>query len=168
MVRFDFEGVESWTKKTRAMKIVFVIIFLAMLPTAQSSTNSVTVIGLQESKRIEFPAQSGDQIATLAIELLQTAGYEADQSVATEGRFKQAQQTAHLHLTFTPPRNVAFRFTTTGPSAEKNVEITEMIIPISAIKMPDYIFVREREKIRAFAKYHPQPAQALQAALKDR
>jgi hypothetical protein len=60
-----------------------------------------------------------------------------------------------------------FRFGTTGPAAEKNVEISEMVIAISSGKWPDYVFVRERDRIRAFSKYHPRQAIALEEMLKN-
>ena len=150
------------------MRIAFAIMFWGLLPFAQGSSNTVTVVGFQEGKRTEFVSEGRDHIVALSVELLRTASYEADGSVATEDRFKQAEQASNLRLKFTPPRSIAFQFSTTGPATENTVEITELVIPISTTRFPDYVFVRERGKIRAFAKYHPRPAQALQDALKNK
>ncbi len=148
------------------MKWLFVIMFAGALPFAQASTNTVVVTAFQEGKRVELVSEARDRIVALSIELLRTASYEADASVASDERFKQAEQASHVRLDFASPRSVTFTFSTTGPASEKTVEITEMVIPISVSRFPDYIFVREQGRIRAFAKYAPKPAQALQDALK--
>lgn len=147
--------------------VVFIMLLGAFLPT-QSSANTVTAIKFQEGQKTEFVSKKRDQMTALSLELLRTADYEAAPSVATEARFKQAKQAPHLHLTFTPPHTIAFCFSTTGPTSEKTVEITELVIPIPSASYPDYIFVREQGRIRAFAKYSPQSWQTLRNAMKDK
>lgn len=134
-----------------------------------SDRDPVAVSVFQDGKKQVFERKIQDRIVMLALELLRSADTENDQSVATEDRFTRAQQTAHLRLTFTQPVKVAFRFSgrfTTGPATLQTVEISELMIPISSTSFPDHIFVREREKIRAFAKYRAPQAQALQDVLK--
>jgi len=142
--------------------------WLSVVAVANASTNAVTITGLQDGKRLDFAPSVRQLIFKQSLELLQTASYEADQSVATEDRFKQGQQNSDLHLIFHAPQTVTFRFSTTGSAIENSVAISEMLIPISATNWPAYILVREQDKIRAFAKYHTQSMQALQDILKER
>src|SRR5262245_11971762 len=90
---------ERWADVTHVMRIISAFIFLAALPIAHAGTNAVTITGLQDGKRTAFTPEICDQIATLSVELLQTTTIEAGNSVATEERFKEAEQTSHLHLT---------------------------------------------------------------------
>jgi hypothetical protein len=98
----------------------------------------------------------------LSLELLLSASYEASQA-ASEKRFEGGLRTNHLRLNFRP----SYRFSTTSPASEQTVELIELLIPISASSLPDYVFMRERGRLRAFAKYHRQSAQALQEMLKQ-
>ncbi len=132
---------------------------------AQAGAGTVTVGGLQDGQPVVFRPDAEARIASLALGILNSASYEAPPAIATERRWTETRQASHLHLSFTPARTVTFRFSTTGPTAERPVEVAEMLIAISKDQWPDYILVRERGQVRAFAKYHPSQAQALRDAL---
>lgn len=135
---------------------------------AQATARPVAVTGLQDGRPVVFSPDAQEQIAGLAVELLQSADYEAGRTIATEQRWSEARHASHLHLSFTPARAVTFRFSTTGPAAQHQVEVAEMLIAISPHAWPGYLLIRERGRVRAFSKYRPRPAQALQDALRLR
>jgi len=64
-----------------------------------------------------------------------------------------------------PPRAVRFRFSTTGPATEQEVQVAEMMVRIVG-EWPEHILVREQGRTRAFAKYGQREAQALRDALR--
>jgi hypothetical protein len=132
---------------------------------APAGAGTVTVGGLQDGQPVVLRPEAEARIAALALETLRSASYEAPPAIATERRWTEARQASHLHLSFRPARTVTFRFSTTGPAAARPVEVAEMLIAISKDQWPDYLLVRERGRVRAFAKYHPGRAQALRDAL---
>jgi len=87
------------------------------------------------------------------------------QPLAPEQSWRRTRQRAHLHVTFTPPRTVSFKFSTTGPAAMGEVLVAELLMRMGGEQWPDYILVRDQDRVRAFAKYGSREAQALRAAL---
>ena len=148
------------------MKYIVAIFLLSLTGTALAETNAVIVTGRQNSKQIELSLNVRDQIVTHALALLRTASYEADQSISTEERFQRVRQDANIHIIFSKPQEITVRASTTGPAVDDDLMLSEMLIPISASNWPDYVFVRDRNTVRAFAKYSPESAQALREMLK--
>jgi hypothetical protein len=60
---------------------------------------------------------------------------------------------------------VSFKFSTTGPAVMVEVQVAELLMRMSGEQWPDYILVRDEDRVRAFAKYGSREAQALRAAL---
>ena len=147
------------------MRTLAWIAFVALPVLAHAGTDTVAVVGIQDGRPLVFTREAEERIAELARELLLTALVEAGPPIATERRWQEARRASHLHVSFTPARTAIFRFSTTGPAAEHEVQVDEMLIPISKDRWPDYILVRERGKMRAFSKYDPRQAEALQDAL---
>ena len=92
-------------------------------------------------------------------------GVKAGRPLAPEQSWRRTRQQAHLHVTFTPPRTVSFKFSTTGPAAMGEVLVAELRMRMGGEQWPDYILVRDQDRVRAFAKYGSREAQALRAAL---
>ena len=68
-------------------------------------------------------------------------------------------------MTFTPPRTVSFKLSTTGPAVMGEVQVAELLMRMSGEQWPDYILARDEDRVRAFAKYGSREAQAPRAAL---
>jgi hypothetical protein len=92
-------------------------------------------------------------------------GVKAGRPLAPEQSWRRTRQQAHLHVTFTPPRTVSFKFSTTGPAVTGEVLVAELLMRMGGEQWPDYILVRDQDRVRAFAKYGSREAQALRAAL---
>ena len=68
-------------------------------------------------------------------------------------------------MTFTPPRTVSFKLSTIGPAVMGEVQVAELLMRMGGEQWPDYILVRDQDRVRAFSKYRSREAQALRAAL---
>jgi len=92
-------------------------------------------------------------------------GVKDGRPLAPEQSWRRTRQQAHLHVTFAPPRTVSFKFSTTGPAVMGEVQVAELLMRMGGEQWPDYILVRDQDRVRAFAKYRSHEAQALRAAL---
>jgi len=97
--------------------------------------------------------------------IVKVDGVKDGRPLAPEQSWRRTRQQAHLHVTFTPPRTVSFKFSTTGPAAMGEVLVAELLMRMGGEQRPDYILVRDQNRVRAFAKYGSREAQALRAAL---
>jgi hypothetical protein len=97
--------------------------------------------------------------------IVKVDGVKDGRPLAPEQSWRRTRQQAHLHVTFTPPRTVSFKFSTTGPAAMGEVLVAELLMRMGGEQWPDYILVRDQDRVRAFAKYGSREAQALRAAL---
>lgn len=150
------------------MKIAILTLLVGLAATAHAASS---VSGKQNGSSLNIRASDATQIETLALALLVSCDFEAPAEIATEARWNQARDGYHVRCAFTPVKNVTFSFSgrfTTGPASEQTVKVTELLIPISSTKFPDYALVREGDRIRAFAKYRPSPAKALQDVLRQK
>jgi hypothetical protein len=144
----------------------FALIVLPALSVAAEGT--VKVDGVKDGRPLALPAERQEKIAGLALEMLASSSYEAGQPLAPEQSWRRTRQQAHLHVTFTPPRTVSFKFSTTGPAVMGEVLVAELLMRMGGEQWPDYILVRDQDRARAFAKYGSREAQALRAALGTR
>ncbi len=139
------------------------LIVLPALSVAADGT--VKVDGVKDGRPLTLTVERQEKIASLALEMLTSASYEAGQPIAPEHGWRRTRQQAHLHVTFTPSRTVSFRFSTTGPAVMQEVHIDEILMPMGGPQWPEYVLVLEADKVRAFAKYGAREAQALRGAL---
>ena len=148
------------------MRYIFAILILVFAGATIAGANSVTVTGRHNGKELTFSPEEREQIVIHSLKLLQTSSYEADESIATEERIMRVRDGSNIHIIFSEPKIIGVRVSTTGPATDKDVTIQDILIPASTTNWPDYIFVRERNKIRAFSKYNHVPALALRDILK--
>ncbi len=140
---------------------------LVVLPAASvAAQDTVAVLVYQDPRPNALALDDQEKVGRLAVEMLASATYEAAPALAEQG-WADARQSPHLYVTFTPPRPVRFRFSTTGPATEQDVLVAELMVRILG-EWPDYILVRETEtdRARAFSKYGAREAQALRDALR--
>jgi len=138
---------------------------LVVLPaTSVAAGDTVAVVIFQEDRPAVMALENQDIIGRLAVEMLASASYEAGPAVAEQG-WREAIRRPHLYVTFLPPRAVRVRSSTAGPATEQELQVAEIVMRIVG-EWPDYILVRERETVRAFAKYGSREAEALRAALR--
>ena len=145
----------------RALAWLALVAFPAM---SIAAGDTVAVLVFQEGRPQALALENQDKVGRLAVEMLASATYEASPAVAEQG-WIEALRWPRLYLTFTPARAVRFRFSTTGPATEQEVQVAEITMRIVG-EWPDYILVRERDRARAFSKYGPREAQALRDALR--
>lgn len=126
--------------------------------------DTLAVLVFQDGRPLALALENQENVGKLSVEMLASATYEAGPAVAEQG-WLEAQRRPHLYVTFTPPRSVRFRFSTTGPAVEEELQVTEMMMRIVG-EWPDYILVRARGTVRAFSKYGPREAEALRDALR--
>jgi hypothetical protein len=129
-----------------------------------ASADTVAVLVFQDGRPNALALEDQEKVGRLAVEMLASASYEAGPTVAEQG-WLDAQRRPHLYVTFIPPFPVRFRFSTTGPATEQEVQVAELMVRIVG-EWPDYILVREKSAARAFAKYGQREAQALRDALR--
>ena len=139
------------------------LIVLPALSVAAEGTVKVDVV--KEGRPLAPSAERQENIGGLALEMLASSSYEAGQPLAPEQSWRRTRQQAHLHVTFVPPRAVSFKFSTTGPAVMGEVHVAELLMRLGGEQWPDYILVRDEDRVRAFAKYGSREAQALRAAL---
>ena len=85
---------------------------------------------------------------------------ENDDRIANEEHWKKALKSDHVLIKFGKAR----RLTTAVRMDE--FEALELLIPVSINDSPDHVYVRNGEKIRAFAKYQHDACVALQNFLR--
>ena len=138
---------------------------LVVLPaTSVAAGDTVAVVIFQEGRPSILALDDQDRIGRLAVEMLASASYEAGPAIAEQG-WLEAIRRPHLYVTFLPPRAVRVRSSATGAAAEQELEVAEIVMRIVG-EWPEYILVRERQTVRAFAKYGPREAEALRGALR--
>jgi len=140
--------------------LVFVVIAAACVAAA----DTMAVLVFQDGRPNALALEDQQKVGRLAVEMLASASYEASSAVA-EQAWLDARLRPHLYVTFMPPRAVRFRFSTTGPATEQEVQVAEMMMRIVG-EWPEHIMVREQGRTRAFAKYGQREAQALRDALR--
>jgi len=140
------------------------LVFVALTATSAAAGDTVAVVIFQGDRPTVLPLENQDQIGRLAVEMLASASYEARPAVAEQG-WVEAIRRPHLFVTFVPPRAVRVRSSTTGPATEQELQVAEIVMRIVG-EWPEYILVRERETVRAFAKFGPREAEALRDAMR--
>jgi hypothetical protein len=139
---------------------------LIMLPALSvAAEGTIKVDGVKDGRPLALTAERQEKIAGLALAMLASSSYEAAQPLSPEQSWRRTRQQAHLHVTFTPTRPVSFKFSTTGPAVMGEVQVAELLMRLGGEQWPDYILVRDEDRVRAFAKYGSREAQALRAAL---
>jgi hypothetical protein len=142
-----------------------VCLALAMFPAPSfAAGDTVAVLIFQDGRPHALALENQENVGQLSVEMLASATYEAGPVVAEQG-WLEALRRPHLYVTFTPPRSVRVRCSTTGPAAEQEVQVAEMVVRIVG-EWPEYILIRGRDTVRAFSKYGPREAQALRDALR--
>jgi len=117
----------------------------------------VCISGIQEGRPFHLAASRAARIEALAVQLLESSGYENDEEVANPDRWRHFETRDNVSLTFNPPRNVRVQG---SPLA-----ITKLMIPIAKDHSPAHLFVRSSGRIRAFCKYSCEAATALRTEL---
>ena len=140
----------------------FVLVALPAMSVAAGDT--VAVVIFQADRPTVLALENQDRIGRLAVEMLASASYEAGPAVAEQG-WLEAIRRPHLYVTFVPPRAVRVRSSATGVATAQELQVAEIVMRIVG-EWPDYILVRERETVRAFAKFGPREAEALRDAVR--
>lgn len=113
----------------------------------------VHVVAFQEQQTLVAPQEVTERISDLALAFLQSSDYEATAGSANDTAWSGAQRGPHVRVSFATPRVVRFRFSTLGPAREQEVEVQDLLIPMSLKRFPMYLYVRSKGSIRAFGKY---------------
>lgn len=135
----------------------FLIAAPAPEPRPARSGKPADVTGLQAGKQIKFGGGSATQVEGMALAILGSCSADVSLEVGKE-RWTKAAGENHIRIVYPDPRPL-------GVSARPDdevLQVTEILLRISAEKSPDFILVREGEKHRAFSKFTFQSAKALE------
>jgi hypothetical protein len=127
--------------------------------------NCVAIDGVANQKPLEFRRDDRAEISRRALDLLRSATFEAPAAVATRARWEGERRRPHLHLCFAPARTALSRSSTAGPARKQRIRIDEMVVPFERGGASEYLWVKDRNRIRAFAKYVPGRFEALRQAM---
>ena len=111
------------------------------------------VVAFQDQQTLVAPQELTEQISDLALKYLQSSDYEATARYANDTAWSAAQRGPHIRISFPEPRFVRFTFSTIGPAKDQEVEVQDLLIPMSLKRFPMYLYVRSNGRIRAFGKY---------------
>jgi hypothetical protein len=143
------------------MPAVTCLIFLLCPAMRLDDGAKTTVTGRQADRPVKFQGGLGTYYEGLVVALLGNCSSASGATVATKERWENALKALHLRIQFANPR----RFAVTGDSPE--VEVEEIIVPISASRAPDHIYVRSGTTYQAFAKYEHKICSFIQDNLKS-
>jgi hypothetical protein len=133
---------------------------LLLCPVASWAEDAkTTVSGSQGDRPIKFAGGLGTYYEGLVVALLGNCTSESGDRVATNENWKKVLKGDHVRVQFAEPRKF-------GVTGEREVEADEILVPISASRSPDHIFVRTGNTYRAFAKYDHKTCSFIQESLK--
>ncbi len=112
---------------------------------------------------VDLTAQEESTFTAMALEALGASTNEADSSVATMARWSAAGHGSRLLVTFSTPRSVPIRLTPGAGSPTELLPVQELLVPVTRTRPPDYILIRSRGRVRAFANFGPLVARLEQA-----
>ncbi len=133
----------------------------ARATTAQDSA-TVRVQLIVDGDSVDLTAQEESTFTALALEALGSSTREGDSSVATTARWAAAGQGSRLLVTFLTPRSVPMRLTPGTAAPAEVMPVQELLLPVTRARPPDYILIRSRGRIRAFANFGPLVARLQQ------
>jgi hypothetical protein len=131
-------------------------------PKAARAEKLPVVTAVRNGKKTPFDGGLMTYVEGLSLAILGSCSADVSLEVGKD-RWTKALAEDHVRIVYERPRP-------TGIQARNDVEvlqITEILIPISATESPDFILVREGEKHRAFSKYSFATTQVLKKFLED-
>jgi hypothetical protein len=150
---------------SRTCLVMLLALVAAGFSQATLAEEVVSVEGLDDGQPVKLGARSRSTLSRLALEALRSATFEAPAEVASKELWEKTRQGPHFRLVFVPPRAVSFGSSTTRPTRDEKVRIDELVIPLVKGRAPEYIWVADGSRVRAFAKYGPGELEALRKAL---
>ena len=128
----------------------------------EAEDKKATVGGIQGGKPLKFGDSLGTYYEGLVVALLGSCTSDSSLHVGTKEHWEKALKGNHLRLQFEKPR----RFAVPQRPGEE-VEADEILVPISASKIPDHIFVRTGNTYRGYTKYHHKICKFIQDELQE-
>lgn len=95
-------------------------------------------------------------------EVLGSSTTEADTSVASMARWTAAGRGSRLLVTFPSARSVPIRLSPGAAAPTELMPVQELLLTVTGARPPDYILIRSRRRIRAFANFGPLVARLQQ------
>jgi hypothetical protein len=111
------------------------------------------VTGFQAGKVMRFVGGLATQVEGMALAILGSCSADVSLQVGKE-RWTKAADEDHIRVVYPDPRPLS------GMNDEV-LQVTEILLPISAEGGPDFVLVREGEKYRAFSKFSFQSTKVL-------
>jgi hypothetical protein len=129
-------------------------------PAATAKLPLMTV--LQNGKKTPYGGGLMTYVEGLSLAILGSCTADVSAGVGKD-RWTKALAENHVRIVYDQPRP-------TGMQASNETEVlqmTELLIPVSAASPPDFILVREGPKYRAFSKFSYATTQVLRKYLED-
>lgn len=141
------------------MRVITCALLLLCPTVSWADDAKTTVSGRQGDRPIKFADNLGTYYEGLVVAL--PGNCSSASGAARKEQWEKALKGDHLRVEFAKPR----KFTVTGD--QKEVEAYQILVPISASKSPDHIFVRTGNTYTAFAKYQHKICAFIQDNLKE-
>jgi uncharacterized protein (TIGR03067 family) len=90
----------------------------------------------------------------------------SNSQVATEERWSAILKGDHVHIVYHKPRPLTVFVHEVGNGNNEVWQVSEIVVPMSSEKFPDYIFVRSESGYGAFAKFGIRETQLFQKLIK--
>jgi hypothetical protein len=129
-------------------------------PKPDRSERPAIVTGLQAGKPIKFVGGLSTQVEGMALAILGSCSADVSLEVGKQ-RWTKAAAADHIRITYPNPRPLGMG----GGNREEVLQVTEILLPISATESPDFVLVREGEKYRAFSRFAREQTQLLKGYL---
>ncbi len=143
--------------------LLSLLCLLATGPLSAQDPDSVRVQLIVDGETVELTAQEESTFTAMALEALGSSTTEGDSSVATMAQWTAAGRGSRLLVSFATPTSVPIRLKPGTTSAAESMPVQELLLPVTRSKPPDYILIRSRGRIRAFANFGPLVARLEQA-----
>jgi hypothetical protein len=115
----------------------------------------------QDTRSLTFWGGLGTKVEGLMIALLGSCSVVFDESDGAKQAWAEAEKADHVRVRFAKPR----RFQVNDD--QKEIEVAEIIVTMSATKIPDRFVVRNGNQFRSLAKYDPGMVQRRVTLLSD-
>lgn len=138
---------------------------LAVLTAGHAAAQDSTEVRVQliiDGDSVDLTAQEESTFTALALEALGSSTTEADTNVASMARWAAAGRGSRLLVTFPTPRSVPLRLRPGTTAPAELMPVQELLLPVTRARPPDYILIRSRGRIRAFANFGPLVARLQQ------
>src|SRR5438046_1559896 len=125
-----------------------------LVATDTTAAKPATATVRQSGKDLKFSAGLQTYIEGVTLAMLGSCSVGLD---SDKERWSRALQSDHVRIVYPKPRAVGV---STG-DGDKVLQVSEIVMPMSAEKLPDFILIRQGNSHRRFSKYAPQEAMLL-------